>query len=163
MIKKRVVKKKQKTPKTPTKPKRKPRRKKALSRPEAFKEFVNWMSTPEPLRKIKTQGLLAKGIGVCPDTLSDWKKRDDFWKEVQKVWNQWGKEKTANVIISFYRRIIGGKAAAGDFKLWFQYFLGWAEKNEANVLGEIRVIHEFVEPAKPKTPKKNVKRHKSKT
>jgi len=116
-----------KTPKTP--------KKKALTKPDVFREFVQWISVFELLREPKTQGEFAKKFGVSPDTLSDWKKRDDFWAEVKKEWKKWGREKTSNVMGRFYKTIME-KGVTPDFKLWFQYFLDWKERQEFDVHAE---------------------------
>lgn len=130
------------TPKTP--------KDKALSKPQIYKEFVIWMALPEPLRALKTQGEFAKKFGVSPDTLSDWKKRDGFWGEVEEEWRHWGKVKTSNVIARFYTKVMGPLSKTSDFKLWLQYFLDWSEKFEGKIDhgGGIRIIHTYPEDKK---------------
>jgi len=108
---------------------------KALSKPDVYKEFILWMSMPEPLRELKTQGEFAKKFTVREATLSDWKQRDDFWKAVEKEWNRWGREKTSNVIAKFYQQVMK-KGMPADIKLWFQYFLKWSEKSRLEHSGE---------------------------
>ena len=135
--------KKMKTPKTPIKK----RKKKALSKPDVFKEFVVWMSIPAPLKTLKTQGDFAKQFGVSPDTLSDWKKRPLFWKEVEGEWNRWGREKTGKIINEFYKKILR-EGTTPDFKLWFQFFLKWSEKIEQKLEGELVIIHKWADKKK---------------
>jgi len=113
------------------------------------------MATPEPLRKIKTQAEFAKEFEVSEHTLSKWKQRADFWEEVEKEWNRWGREKTSNVIASFYRKVMQENATT-DYKLWFQYFLGWSEKVRGEIGGELKIIHEYVEPDKSKTQSEDI-------
>lgn len=159
-----MVKKKVKTPKRQKKPKtlktlkkkipskqkrvyRKTSKKKALTKPDVFKEFILWISPPEPLRKPKTQGQFGKKFKVSEQTLSAWKQRDDFWAEVEKEWKKWGKGKTSNVVFAFYNKLISDKITA-DFRLWFQYFLGWSEKQEYRHSGSLNLTVEYVEPKK---------------
>ena len=123
-----------KTSKTP--------KKKALSKPDVFREFVIWMSVIEPLRKPKTQQEFAQKFGVSPDTLTDWKKRDDLWQGVKEEQKTWALEKTANIMAKFYQKIMQSGRAA-DFKLWFQYFLGWNERNETEIDDQTQKLEEL--------------------
>ena len=125
----------------------KPKKTKALSKPNIYGEFVIWMSLPEPFRKPKKQQEFAKKFKVSEQTLSAWKQRDAFWEAVEKEWNKWGKEKTSNVILAFYQKLIGEKTTA-DFKLWFQYFLGWSEKFEGDISGKVEIVHKYVDGKK---------------
>jgi hypothetical protein len=111
----------------------------ALSKPVEFQEFIIWTATPEPLRELKTQQEFAEKFKVSEQTLSAWRKRDDFWDEVKKEWDKWGKEKTNNVIARFYQRIISPDATTADFKLWFQFFLDWKEKTEVEHHAELKI------------------------
>jgi len=124
-----------KTPKTP--------RKKALSKLDVFKEFILWMSVFEAIREPRTQQEFAKKFGVCEWTLSQWKKRDDFWNAAEQEWKKWGREKTINVINKLYTKIMQ-EGESSNIKLWIQYFLDWTEKQETKVkfekLEEISVM-----------------------
>lgn len=125
-------------------------KKRALSKPKIYQEFIKWMAVPEPLRDLKNQGDFAKEFGVGEDTLSNWKQRDGFWEAVEKEWRHWGRTKTSNVIAKFYQTTMkGGKTS--DFKLWLQYFLDWSEKFEGKIdhSGGLRIIHTY-----PKVNKK---------
>jgi len=117
---------------------------KALSKPDVYKEFILWMSIPGPLRDPKTQGEFAKKFAVRQATLSDWKQRKDFWKAVEEEWNKWGREKTSNVMVKFYQKVMKD-GMTPDFKLWFQYFLGWNEKIEEKVSGGLNVIISYTD------------------
>ncbi len=116
MIKKKTLQTLQKKPKG-----------KALSKPDVFREFVVWMSIPVPLRKPKTQEEFRKKCKVSRMTLASWKQRDDFWEAVESEWNKWGREKTSNIMLKFYKDILEEKNPS-FYKLWFQYFLKWNEK-----------------------------------
>lgn len=102
--------------------------KRALKRPDVYREFIIWMSVFEPLREPKTQKEFAEKFGVSKDTLTDWKKRNDFWTEVEREWKKWGREKTANVMSKLYNTIMQ-KGENPNFRLWLQYFQNWGEKN----------------------------------
>lgn len=75
------------TTKTPNTPKKKQKckwvRYKYPSRPEVFEAFSAWMAYPKSVRKPKDQQSFAKLHEVSPDTLSDYKKKPEFWKDVE--------------------------------------------------------------------------------
>lgn len=74
----------QSTPKTPkTTKKGRWIRSKWPSRPEVFDVFSEWMAYPKSIRDPKTQQEFAKLHEVSPDTLSDYKKKPNFWKKVE--------------------------------------------------------------------------------
>lgn len=73
-----------KTPKTPRKQKSKWIRYKFPSRPEVFEAFAEWMVYPKSAREPKTQGKFAELHEVSPDTLSDYKKKTEFWEKVKE-------------------------------------------------------------------------------
>ncbi|MFI5240793.1 MAG: phBC6A51 family helix-turn-helix protein [Candidatus Saccharimonadia bacterium] len=84
-----------------------------------YQEFIVWTALPTLLRAPREQQELAKQLGVDAATLSDWKKRDDFWSSVQTEIQLWSRDRTADVIYALYKRIVttGDPSAA---KLWFQ-------------------------------------------
>ena len=120
---------------------------KALSKPDVFREFVLWMALPASLKDKGTQGDFAKKFKVSENTLSDWKQRNDFWDSVGEEWKKWGKQKTTNVIAKFYNKIIR-EGMSQDFKLWFQFFLGWSEKIEQKIEGGIEIVHKYADDKK---------------
>lgn len=74
-----------KTPNTPNKNQKHTWiRYKYPSRPEVFSAFSEWMAYPRSVRKPKTQGEFAKLKEVSPDTLSDYKKKPEFWEKVEE-------------------------------------------------------------------------------
>ena len=118
---------------------------KALTKPAEFNQFVQWISVPEDLRELKTQGDFARQFNVSEKTLSEWKQRDDFWRAVEIEWRKWGRIKTSTVIAKFYNKVTDASATTADFKLWLQYFLDWSEKIDSRVAheGGIEIIHTY--------------------
>lgn len=98
-----------------------------LKHQSEYLDFILWIATPNALRKPKTQAELAKKFGVGQDTLSEWKTRPDFWTKVVQIWKQWGRERTPDVILALYNKIIKTGDAA-EAKLWLQLNEGWSEK-----------------------------------
>ncbi len=76
------------TPKTPKTPKKRQKckwkRQKWPSRPETYQAFSEWMAYPRSTRTPKTQGLFAKLHEISPDSLSDYKKKPEFWQKVEE-------------------------------------------------------------------------------
>ena len=117
---------------------------KALTKPAEFNQFVQWISVPEHLRELKTQGDFSKKYNVSEKTLSEWKQRDDFWRAVEIEWRKWGRVKTSNVIARFYATTMK-EGKTSDIKLWLQYFLDWSEKidSKVNHSGALEIIHTY--------------------
>jgi hypothetical protein len=63
-----------------------------------FEHFAQWMALPRRLRAPDTHGDMAKQLGVAPDTLSDWKKRDDFWVKVKDYRSTFLKETIPDIL-----------------------------------------------------------------
>jgi len=74
------------TTKNPNTPKSKQKwgRYKFPSRPEIFSLFAVWMAYPPSARNPKTQGAFAKLHEISPDSLSDYKKKPEFWEKVEE-------------------------------------------------------------------------------
>jgi hypothetical protein len=84
-----------------------------------YNDFVLWIAMPKSLRNPKTQRELALRFGIGEDTLSDWKNLDGFWVEVEALRKTWGRERTPNVLLALYNRIIRtGEASA--VRLWYE-------------------------------------------
>lgn len=76
-----------------------------------FMKFAEWFSTPRQLRKIKTQKQFSIAIGVCEDTLTDWKQHPQFRVLVQQNISEWIKERIPDVIHGLYENDVNeGKA-----------------------------------------------------
>lgn len=91
-----------------------------------YHEFVRWFAAPTPLRNhlgIKDQNDFAAQFKVSKDTLSRWKKRSDFVDRVRGIRKEWGREKTANVILAIYNSALSGSTSAQ--RIWMEYFSGF--------------------------------------
>lgn len=92
-----------------------------------YLDFIAWVATPSAIRIPKTQQELSKKFGVGQDTLSAWKSRPKFWTSVNEKRKQWGQERTPDVVMALYNRIMR-TGSAQEIKLWLQYFEDWSEK-----------------------------------
>ena len=95
-----------------------------------YNEFVRFYVLPSVFRQeeyeIRTEGEFAKKFNLNKDTLTSWKQRDVFQKDVDKQIRKWGSDKTPDVIAALYRTILqDGKAA--EVKLWLQFIKNWKE------------------------------------
>jgi len=101
----------------------------ASNKPKFSKEdFIVWLSLPKPLKKPQTQGEIAEKYGIAQSTLSRWKRDNALWEEVKKLREYRLREKAPNVDQAFYQRLLKGIATAQDYKLFYQRFEGWSEK-----------------------------------
>ena len=96
---------------------------KDIRRIPEFVEFARWFALPSQERKPKTQKEFAEAIGVSQDTLTDWKKRPEFWQLTSIYLREWMRERTPDVIGGLFNKITDGKGSAGDVK----FFLGLSE------------------------------------
>jgi hypothetical protein len=65
-------------------------------------QFIQWSATPKQFRNPKTQKEFADTIGVCEDTLTNWKKHNSFLPLFQKSLKSWIIEHSPDVIGSLY-------------------------------------------------------------
>ena len=110
--------------------------KRGRSRPakvDVFNTFAAWLVLPAPLRNPRRQKDFAAAYNVREATVSDWKNRTDLWDRVRSLRQNWGGEKTGNVIAKFYQQIMSSKEInVRAYRLWLQFFCGPTQKVEAN-------------------------------
>lgn len=92
-----------------------------------YAKFVIWSATPDALREPKTQQELAKELHVSYQQLSEWKKTEEFWPDVEAQIKQWMQDRTQNVLGKLYSQILK-EGKAQEVKLWLQYGVGFSEK-----------------------------------
>ncbi len=114
-----------------------------LYKSEVYHKFVEFYSLPDPdkcdfldipfiekLRKYESEPTLkafAIKFGVHQDTLTNWKKREDFLSAVGARRSDWGKDKTGNVLAALYRRCVK-YGMSYDVEMYLAYFEGWDKK-----------------------------------
>jgi hypothetical protein len=76
----------------------------SVNRFPEFIRFVAWFAAPQQFKEPETQKEFAELIGVCEDTLTDWKRRPEFWPMVQQALSDWIKEKIPDVVGGLYLR-----------------------------------------------------------
>jgi hypothetical protein len=111
-------------------------RKKPVQKEAEYQEVVRFTAISRVFREkefgYNSDGDFAKKYKVNPSTLSAWKKDNNFWNEVKNLTKTWGKDRTPDVILALYKKIIKDGGAA-EVKLWLQYVDGWDEKSDVNV------------------------------
>lgn len=117
---------------------------------KVYHKFVEFYSLPDPeqaeflsipyndkLKKFERPATLkefAKAYGVHQDTLTNWKKRDDFIVAVDSKRREWGKDRTANVLSSLYRRCIK-YGMSYDVETYLAFYEGWDKKKVIEASG----------------------------
>lgn len=96
-----------------------------------YQQFIEWMALPVKEREPKTQKELAVQFGLSEWTLSQWKLRNGFWPEVEKIRRSWAKGKTSEILEGLYKKAKEGHAA--EVKLWLQYVEDYSEKTKSEV------------------------------
>ena len=97
---------------------------------QEFIQFTQWLATPKQFRTPKSQKEFAKEIGICQDTLTDWKHRPEFWPLVMQAMNKWMKERVPDVIGGLYQKATGEKVSSKDVELFLR--LAGGEFNKFN-------------------------------
>ena len=88
-----------------------------LRLPVEFVQFAVWCGTPRGSRRIKTQKEFATSIGVCEDTLTDWKRHPRFDDFVIATIKGWVKERIPDMIESLYNKTRSGKVTTSDIAM----------------------------------------------
>ncbi len=85
-----------------------------------FIEFVYWFATPRRNRKISTQKEFAALINIDEDTLTDWKRRPEFWSLLKTALKKWCQEQVPEVMDGLhYAACKKGNSAAAKVILQF--------------------------------------------
>jgi len=85
-----------------------------------FVKFAMWYGTPSQFREPGTQKEFASSIGVCEDTVTDWKKHPQFSLFVFKTLKEWIKDRVPDVIGGLYLKATSEKVGAGDVALFLK-------------------------------------------
>ena len=85
-----------------------------------YYEFVRWIATPEPLRDPSTQKEFGERYRVAHGTIANWKQDPNFWEDVQRVVDDWSREKHTNVVASIYVSAVKDRNPYSQ-KLWLDH------------------------------------------
>ena len=98
-----------------------------------YQEFIRFMAFPQALRQKEfgfvTEAQFGSENKINPGTLSQWKKRPDFWESLKATWKSWGRERTPDVIIGLYRKAVN-QGGAPEALAWMKIVEDWKEKTE---------------------------------
>lgn len=103
---------------------------KGRAKTSEYQEFVQFMALPTFYRR-KEYGFdtckdFAEKFRVSKDTLSKWKKKEGFRKDIKKITKNWGKDRTPDVILSLYKTCLQyGRAA--EVMAWMKIVEDWTE------------------------------------
>jgi len=93
-----------------------------------YYEFVQWIATPEPFRRLQTQQDFQREHKISHDTLARWKHDPNFWEDVRRVWEGKAKERTASVIEALYLKIVK-KPDPISIELWMKLIEGFTPQS----------------------------------
>ena len=114
-------------------------RKKKIDKYNVYQKFCEWFFAPVSERNgISTQGEFAKQNGVNINTITKWKKRDDFKGIIKSKRKSWGQERTGNVVASLYKRILK-YGQAYDVELWLALIEGWDKKKVTELREKLEI------------------------
>jgi len=104
-----------------------------IRRVAEYLEYVSFMAIPKVLRKeqfqIEDEQEFANKYELSQNTLTNWKKKEDFWKRVDRQVIRWGRGQTPDVLRALSSRA-KAEGKAPEVKLWLQFFEQWSEKKK---------------------------------
>lgn len=100
-----------------------------VNRVAEFVRFTRWFATPRIFREPKTQKQFAEVVGVCEDTLTDWKQSPHFGPLIQQALIEWMKDKVPDVVGGLYVKT-QEKPTAKDVEMFLR--LAGSEINKNN-------------------------------
>jgi len=89
-----------------------------IKRISEFIKFVMWSATPSQFREFKNQKDFAESVGVCEDTLTDWKKHPQFGVLIFQFMKDWIKERIPDAIGGLYMKVSSEKASWKDVEMF---------------------------------------------
>lgn len=95
-----------------------------------YQEFVQFMALPAFFRR-KQYGFdtckeFSDKFEVSENTLTKWRKRESFHKDIRKITKNWGKDRTPDVILSLYKTCLQyGRAT--EVMAWMKIVEDWTE------------------------------------
>lgn len=104
-----------------------PKKPHSLVKQHVYEAFCEWAAKPTPLKEDKTMQDFAKKWDVRPETLTRWKKKQDFWEKVAEWRITWARDKTSDVVHGLFKRA-ATRGEAAEVKLWMQLIEDWSEK-----------------------------------
>ena len=94
-----------------------------------YLEFIKFLATPKEMRKFKTQGQFSKFYKISEATLSDWKKRKNFYNAVSLYTRMILREDTPAIMKRLRDNLLRSKRPNGrDTLVWLQYVEGFNPK-----------------------------------
>jgi hypothetical protein len=91
-----------------------------IKRVPEFIKFVMWSATPSQFRETETQKDFAQSVGVCEDTLTDWKKHPQFGVLIFQFMKEWIKDRIPDAIGGLYMKVSSEKATGKDVEMFIR-------------------------------------------
>ena len=85
-----------------------------------FVQFTKWVATPSKFRDMQNQKEFSESIGVCEDTLTDWKRYPQFWVLVSQQMRSWMKDHISDAIGGLYMKVSSENATAKDVEMFLK-------------------------------------------